>query len=64
MARKFKIGDKVKIVKQYGDIDLPIPVGSEGEITDIWLLIPNTYHYEVTSNKEPNWLAAQELKKI
>jgi len=63
MARKFKIGDKVKIVKQYGDIDLPIPIGSKGEITDIWLF-SNSYSYEVTSNKEPNWLAAQELKKI
>jgi len=63
MVDKFKIGDKVKVVKQYGNIELPCPIGSEGKITKI-CLISNSYSYVVKSNKKTGWFAAQELKKI
>lgn len=65
MARKFKVGDKVKFVKKFGHIGEPCKLGFKGKIINIFSERKhNSYAYDVRSfnNKIAHCFNAQELE--
>jgi hypothetical protein len=67
MARKFKVGDEVEFIGQYGPEPCSIKVGTVGTVKDYYAephSLEGTYPYEVDFGGDEIYFNARELKLI